>query len=67
MTPEKAIKVLMAEAGLTKSSLADKAGVSRPTVDGLMEGRGNIDSARKVAEALGCAVGDLCLDGGDDD
>lgn len=65
MNTETAIKVLMAGAGLSKRSLACKAGISRPTLDKIMAGKGTVASALMVAAALGCTLDDLCL-GGDD-
>ena len=66
MKTEDTIKILMVRAGIPdKTALAKAADLSRPTVDAVMDGGGSVDSAKKVAAALGCTVGDLCLDGVD--
>lgn len=46
--------------GLTQQELAERAGVSRPTVTRLEAGmQANPPTARKIAQALGCEPGDL--------
>lgn len=56
------IKELRVAAKITQAQLADKSGVSRSIINGLETGRTTTTTTEtlcKIAEALGCAVGDI--------
>ena len=56
------LRVLMAEADMTAEQLADKSGVSVDSVRQYLRGETVplLETACKLAEALGCTPNDLC-------
>ena len=56
-----ALEALLRHAGTTITELADKAGLPRATVSGLLGGhhRASVPAAHKLADAIGCAPGAL--------
>lgn len=58
----KRLQVLMAEADMSTSQLAEKAGVNVETIRKYLRGEmvPMLDTAYKLAEALGCTPNDLC-------
>lgn len=68
MAQKRSLLQLMNEANLTISSLADKSGLSKPTVRRAVRGdeqaRLNTTSATEIARALGSKVGEINWPGG---
>ena len=68
MAPKRSLPQLMKEANLTVSSLAERSGLSKPTVQRAVRGdkqaRLNTTSATAIAEALDSLVGDINWVGG---
>ena len=59
----KRLRVLMAEADMTPEQLSDKSGVSVDSVRQYLRGETVplLETACKLAEALGCTPNDLCI------
>lgn len=58
------VKQKRRELKMSQAELADKSGVSRATISALENGdlrRTTTDTLIKLAEALGCTVGDIFL------
>lgn len=60
-TPNKRLKNLRYNAGLTQMELAELAGVSQPTLSAIETGLavGRPSTLTAIADALGCSVTDL--------
>ena len=60
---KKKVFIAMAEAGLNQKKLAEKAGVSRPTVSSLIKGlNGSPISIKKIADALAIPMDEIIED-----
>lgn len=56
------VKIRMARLGLTQRRLAEKSGISRPTLSYMMNGkRVSPIVAGKLSTALGCDVMEICI------
>lgn len=68
MAPKHSLTELMSEENLTVAGLAEKSGLSEPTVRRALRGdnqaRLNTTSATAIAEALGSPVGEINWRGG---
>lgn len=68
MAPKHSLTQLMNKAGLTVGNLAEKSGLSEPTVRRALRGddqaRLNTTSATAIAEVLGSPVGEINWPGG---
>lgn len=63
VTPAKVLKIRRENAGLTQAELAERCGIAASNIALMETGKRGIGikSARKLAEGLGCNVGDFVL------
>ena len=56
------IKSLIKQKGLTMEEVAERMGVSRVTLSQTLSGNPTMSTLQRIADALGCKVGEFFLD-----
>lgn len=56
------IKETLRKHGYTITSCAEKMGISQPSLTQIINGNMKISSLQRIADAIGCPVGDFFLD-----